>query len=72
MNIKFDNGDEYCPDALWLLGKRVICGKNCPLLTRCPRIILEEATDAGIEKAIRAIKEALVERAKDDTCGVDG
>lgn len=45
----------YCPDALKLLNKKVVCGEDCPIFKRCPRLILEDATDAAIEKAIESM-----------------
>lgn len=46
---------QYCKDASKLLKKKVICGKGCPILNNCPRLILEDATDGAIEKAIAAM-----------------
>ena len=49
----------YCRDALRLLKRKVICGKDCPIYgvagETCPRLILEDATDTAIEKAIMAM-----------------
>ncbi len=45
----------YCKDALKLLKKKVVCGKGCPLLKNCPRLILEDALDEAIEKAMKAM-----------------
>ncbi len=33
----------YCPDALKLLNKKIVCGKDCPIYKKCPRLILEDA-----------------------------
>ena len=52
----------YCKDALNLLGRKVICGKDCPILSNCPRLILEDANDEAIEKAIKAMIEAINEK----------
>ncbi len=49
----------YCKDALKLLKKKVVCGKGCPIFTNCPRLILEDATDAAIERAIKAMIEVM-------------
>lgn len=51
----------YCKDALKLLKLKVFCGKQCPLYgvagELCPRLILEDATDTAINKAMeRMIK----------------
>ena len=46
---------EYCEDAYKLLKKRVLCGKGCPLLDNCPRLILEDTMDEGITKVVDAI-----------------
>ena len=48
----------YCRDALKLLKKKVVCGKDCPIYQSCPRLILEDATDIAIEKAIKAMLKA--------------
>ena len=53
---------KYCKDALKLLGRKVICGKGCPLLDRCPRLIMEDATDIAIEKAMIAMMEIVSEK----------
>ena len=52
----------YCKDALNLLGKKIICGKACPILKNCPRLILEDASDMAIEKAIKAMFKARREK----------
>ena len=49
----------YCKDALKLLNKKIICGKNCPILDRCPRLIMEDATDKAIEEAIKRMMEVV-------------
>mgnify|MGYP001587218189 CR=1 FL=1 len=46
---------KYCRDAEKLLGKRVECGKDCPILKTCPRLILEAAVDIATRKAIDAM-----------------
>ena len=50
---------KYCKDALKLLKKKIVCGKDCPIYglvgEDCPRLILENANDIAIEKAIRAL-----------------
>lgn len=45
----------YCKDAFTLKGIKVVCGKKCPLLSKCPRLILEDALDIGLEKATNAL-----------------
>ena len=45
----------YCKDAQKLLHKKVVCGKDCPILKNCPRLILEDATDIAISMAIEAM-----------------
>ena len=45
----------YCKDAQKLLKKKVVCGKGCPILKNCPRLIMEDATDIAIERAIEAM-----------------
>ena len=47
----------YCKDAFKLWGKKVICGQACPILENCPRLIMEDATDEAINKAIKAMME---------------
>ena len=44
----------YCEDAKSLLGIDTVCGK-CPMYKTCPRIILEDATDKAINKAMKAM-----------------
>ena len=51
---------EYCKDALKLLGKKVVCGKDCPIIGNCPRLIIEDATDDAINKAMTAMTEVLI------------
>ena len=50
---------KYCKDALKILGKKVICGQGCPIYglagADCPRLIIENANDIAIEKAILAL-----------------
>ena len=53
----------YCKDARKLLRKKVVCGKDCPIFSKCPRLILEDATDTAIEKAIKRMIEVVNEKA---------
>jgi len=53
----------YCKDAFKLLRKKIICGKDCPIFEKCPRLILEDATDIAIERAISEMIE-IVSREK--------
>ena len=46
---------DYCKDAQRLLGKDIVCGKDCPISKNCPRLILEDASDNAIDKAIEAM-----------------
>lgn len=55
---------KYCQDAKKLLGIEVECGKECPLLKSCPRIILEDAIDKAVSKAINVMMRCLIEKAK--------
>ena len=50
---------DYCQDAKKMLGIKVICGQECPLIDKCPRLILEDLTEEAIEKAIEAMVEAV-------------
>ena len=46
---------DYCKDAFKLLGIKVLCS-DCPLvLGKCPRNILEDAVDEGVDRAIEAM-----------------
>jgi len=49
----------YCKDAKKLLSLEIVCGMACPLYglhgEKCPRLILEDATDAAIDKAMEAM-----------------
>jgi len=47
----------YCKYAFALKGIKVVCGKKCPLFSKCPRLILEDAMDVGVEKATKALIE---------------
>jgi len=51
----------YCKDATKLLKIEVVCGKRCPIFNNCPRLILEDATDKAIEKAIKRMIEVINE-----------
>lgn len=51
----------YCKLAQKVLKRDIICGKDCPLLENCPRLILENASDEAIEKATNALLESLKE-----------
>ena len=46
---------KYCKDAFKLLGVKVVCGMGCPMYKDCPRIILEDAVDKGVSKAIKRL-----------------
>ena len=66
---------KYCKDALKLLGIKIVCGKDCPILKTCPRLIMEDAglkidaiSNKAIEKAIKAMIRSLSEKKKD---GID-
>ncbi len=48
---------KYCKDATKLLKIHVVCGKDCPIFDKCPRLILEEATDKAIEESIKRMME---------------
>lgn len=56
----------YCKDALKLLRIKVICGKDCPLVGKCPRMILEEAVDVGIDRAVNAMVKIKVAKEKNE------
>ncbi len=45
----------YCKDAEQLLGIQVMCGGECPLVTKCPRLILEDAMDEAVRQAVNAL-----------------
>jgi hypothetical protein len=45
-----------------LLGQDVVCGKSsCPIFDKCPRIMMEEATDAAVDRVIDTILEIVNE-----------
>lgn len=46
---------KYCEIATRLLKINTVCGKDCPIYKNCPRLILEDATDKAIDKAIEAM-----------------
>ena len=56
------DSEKFCPDAKRLLGITTICGKGCPIFSSCPRLILEDATDKGIDKAMIKIVELMHEK----------
>ena len=47
----------FCKDAQKLLKINVVCGKDCPIYDNCPRLIMEDAADKAVEKAMAAMKE---------------
>jgi len=49
----------YCKDAKKLLGIDTVCGINCPIYKNCPRLILEDATDKAITKAMKIMIKTL-------------
>lgn len=50
---------DYCKDALRLLHKKIIGCDTCPIMSECPRLILEDATDEAVDKAIEAMVKVL-------------
>ena len=46
---------ENCKDAKRWLSIDVICGKDCPVFANCPRLIMEDATDKAVGKAMEAM-----------------
>jgi len=52
----------YCKDATKLLKKSVICGKDCPIYGDCPRLIMEDANDKAIGRAIKRLLELTNEK----------
>ncbi len=49
------DNEQCCPDARKLLKVEVTCGKDCPMFSKCPRLILEDATDKAIGVAMKMI-----------------
>lgn len=53
----------YCKLARKLLKKEVVCGMDCPIYgvagEKCPKLIMEDASDIFIEKAIKAMMRVL-------------
>ncbi len=45
--------DNYCEDALKLLGKKVQCGKKCPKFDNCLRLIIEDVFEEATEEIIK-------------------
>ena len=54
----------HCKDAKKLLKKNIVCGKDCPIFKKCPRLIMEDATDRAIEQAIKRMIEVVNENRK--------
>ena len=52
----------YCKDALKLLNKKIVCGKDCPIFNKCPRLIMEDATDKAIELSIKRMMEVICKK----------
>ncbi len=50
-----------CKLAKKILHRDIVCGKDCPLIKDCPRIILEDANDEAIERATDAMIKNLQE-----------
>lgn len=46
---------KYCEIATRLLKINTVCGKGCPIYENCPQLIMEDANDKAIEKAIEAM-----------------
>uniref|UniRef100_A0A6M3KCT6 Uncharacterized protein n=1 Tax=viral metagenome TaxID=1070528 RepID=A0A6M3KCT6_9ZZZZ len=49
----------YCKVAAKLLKINTVCGVACPIYENCPQLIMEDASDKAIEKAIEAILRSL-------------
>ena len=47
----------YCKWARKMLRRNIVCGSDCPILTRCPMIILEDANAEAVERATEALIE---------------
>lgn len=60
------DNEKYCTDARKLLGVETICGKGCPIYgiagEDCPRLIMEDATDKAIGKAMKKIVRLINEK----------
>ncbi len=50
---------KYCKLAKKILKRDIICGQECPLLEDCPRLIMEDATDEAVNKAVDAMIKSL-------------
>ena len=46
---------KYCEIATRLLKINTVCGKDCPIYNNCPQLIMEDATDKAVERAIEAM-----------------
>jgi len=44
---------KYCGLAQRLLKINTVCGVGCPIYENCPQLIMEDATDKAIERAIK-------------------
>ncbi len=53
---------KYCEDAQKLLKINVVCGGGCPIVKRCPRLILEDITDEAVERLIKILLETMSEK----------
>jgi len=43
----------YCKDAYKLFKIKILCGSDCPIYKKCPRIIIEDASDKVADKIMR-------------------
>ena len=46
---------KYCKIASDLLKAKIVCGKECPIYKDCPQLIMEDAMDKAIIKAMKAM-----------------
>jgi len=51
---------KYCGIARQLLKKKVICGKDCPMLDDCFWIILQDGMDESVLKSMKAMLRILM------------
>jgi len=54
----------YCKHALKWLGRKTVCGMECPIYPKCPALIMQDASldqDEIREKAIAEAMDAMME-----------
>lgn len=46
---------DFCGLAKKIIKEDIICSGDCPLIEKCPRLIMEDAIDKAVESAVTAM-----------------